>query len=202
MEIKAIIWDMEGVLLLSRGGEMPAVVAEKLGTPYQETREIFYGEFNDIVDLGHYSQDDFWNHVLDTLGKSRSMKKILLDFFYEDQFVDEELADAIRDYKKHYKTGLITNYSEIMREMIETEWQVKGLFDEIIISSEVGLVKPDPRIYQLMLDRLGCLPEQAVFIDDRIRNIEGAKAAGLNAILFENRVQALKELDEILEGNV
>jgi len=202
LDIKAIIWDMEGVLLLSRGGEMPAVIAEKLGTPYQETRDIFYGEFNDIVDLGHYTQDDFWNHVLDTLGKQRSMKKILLDFFYEDQFVDEVLAVAIREYKKHYKTGLITNYSKIMREMIETEWQVKDLFDEIIISSEVGLVKPDPRIYQLMLERLGCQPGEAVFIDDRIRNIVGARNAGLKAVLFENRVQALKELDEILEGNV
>jgi len=193
---------MEGVLLLSRGGEMPAVVAEKLGAPYQETRDIFYGEFNDIVDLGYHTQDDFWNHVLDTLGKPRSMKKVLLDFFYNDQYLDEELVKAIRKYKKRYKTGLITNYSEIMREMIENEWKVNDLFDEIIISSEVGLVKPDPGIYQLMLDKLGCQPEQAVFIDDRIRNVVGARNAGLKAIYFENRNQALRELDEILEGNV
>jgi len=201
LSIQAIIWDMEGVLLLTRGGSMPAVIAEQLGAPYDETKELFFGEFNDRVDLGEFSQDDFWNHILDKLGKPRSMKNLLIDFFYNDQYIDQDLLDTIRSHRNRYRTGMITNFSEGMREMFEGAWSVDGAFDEIIISCEVGIVKPDPRIYHLMLERLGCSPEEAVFIDDRPNNIEGAENIGMNTVLFENREQALEELEDIIAKN-
>jgi HAD superfamily hydrolase (TIGR01509 family) len=56
--------------------------------------------------------------------------------------------------------------------------------DDILISAEVGLAKPDPRIYRLAAERLGVRPDEAVFVDDFAANVEGARAVGMRAIHF------------------
>jgi HAD superfamily hydrolase (TIGR01509 family) len=68
----------------------------------------------------------------------------------------------------------------------------------VIISAEVGLAKPDPRIYQLALERLGVDPPEAVFVDDFLRNVEAARAAGLHAVHFKGPEQARAELEQLL----
>jgi epoxide hydrolase-like predicted phosphatase len=70
------------------------------------------------------------------------------------------------------------------------------MFDETVFSAEVGMAKPDARIYQLILNRLGVEPQEAVFVDDFIENVEGARHLGLHAIHFKNSPQALAALQE------
>jgi putative hydrolase of the HAD superfamily len=67
-------------------------------------------------------------------------------------------------------------------------------FDFIVISAEVGLLKPDPRIYELALRGAGATPAAALLVDDLPANVEGAMAAGMVAILFEDTDQVLREL--------
>lgn len=198
MNIRAIIWDLEGVLLQNHGHNLPALVADRLGAPLDATNEIFFSETNDRVDLGEMSQDDFWYYLLDQLGKPRKMKYILDHIFDEELFIDQDLLETIRRYRKTYKVGLITNFSDDLRERLAGPWSVEGAFDAIVISCEVGMVKPDPRIFQLALKKLGVRPHEAVFIDDRPHNVEGARKVGLHAISFENKQQALNELDTLL----
>jgi len=72
----------------------------------------------------------------------------------------------------------------------------------VTISAEVGLRKPDPRIYQLTLRRLQLEPGETLFIDDKVRNVEGARVLGMEGILFESPAQLQRELLErgLLEG--
>jgi epoxide hydrolase-like predicted phosphatase len=67
-------------------------------------------------------------------------------------------------------------------------------FDETIFSWEVRLRKPDPRIYRLVLDRLGVQPQEAVFVDDFMKNIEGAKEVGMHTVWFKGREDAVRQL--------
>jgi putative hydrolase of the HAD superfamily len=62
---------------------------------------------------------------------------------------------------------------------------IDRLFDAVVISCEVGLSKPDPRIYRHCLARLGLEPPQALFVDDRADNIEGAARIGLRTLQFD-----------------
>jgi HAD superfamily hydrolase (TIGR01509 family) len=71
----------------------------------------------------------------------------------------------------------------------------------MVISAEVRIVKPDPRIYHLALDQLGVAPEAAVFIDDYARNVEAARREKLYAIHFKDPGQARRQLEELLNGN-
>jgi len=197
--IKALIWDMEGVLMLTDDVDLFLTVAKKLNTPYEKVRGIFFGDTNDISDLGEITQDQFNEYILDTLQIPRDKKHILEEVFNE-QYIDENLLEKILEMRGKYKTGLLSNYSNVLRPKIENEWAIGRAFDEIIISCEVGVIKPDPAIFNLMLDRLGVKANESVLIDDRMRNIDGAKKMGFHTIFFISKEQALEELARILHA--
>ncbi len=101
-----------------------------------------------------------------------------------------------------YKVGLLSNAWDDLRQTMHTRWDIDGLFDEMIISAEVKLVKPDPRIFHLALVRLGVQPEEAVFIDDIEDNVIAARKEGLIAIQFQDTRKTLDELNQYLaEGD-
>lgn len=68
-------------------------------------------------------------------------------------------------------------------------------FNPVLISYEIGASKPDPRAYQILLDRLKIAPDQCIFIDDRIENVEAACALGIHGILYQSPAQLKKELE-------
>jgi epoxide hydrolase-like predicted phosphatase len=75
------------------------------------------------------------------------------------------------------------------------------VFDVVIFSAEVRLAKPDPRIYQLMLDKLGVQAAEAIFIDDFQENIDAAQALGIHGVHFENSLQARQTVMQIIWDN-
>jgi 2-haloacid dehalogenase len=71
-------------------------------------------------------------------------------------------------------------------------------FDGFVISGEEGVVKPEPAIFQVLIDRFDVDPANAVFVDDVQHNIDAANALGFNGILFESAEQLRRELDAML----
>jgi putative hydrolase of the HAD superfamily len=201
MAIKALIWDLEGVLLISRDGKVETTIAKNLGVTEEAIGDFFHNDFNDRLDLGEFNMTFFWLRLLDQLGLPHERIDEINDFFYRDLFIDQDMLAKIRAFRSRYKTALLSNYSEVLRPMLETRWRVDGAFDEIIISNEVGLIKPDPRIFDLTLSRLGVDKEEALLIDDREVNIRGARQYGLPCIFFQSKDEALEELDQILKKN-
>lgn len=70
--------------------------------------------------------------------------------------------------------------------------------DDIVYSHEVGLGKPDRAVYELTAVRLGVEPDQIVFLDDVLENVEAARAAGWHAVLHEDTARSIAELDRII----
>lgn len=199
MTIKALIWDMEGVLMLTDENDISLTVAKALNAPYEKIREIYFSDINEKVDLGEITMDQLNEYMLDTLQISRDKKHLIEEVFNEKVYIDEDLLKQIVEMGREYKIGLLSNYSNDLRTRIEKEWAIDSVFDEIIISCEVGVAKPDPAIFNLMLDRLGVKADESVFIDDRIKNIDSAKKMGFHTIFFTSREQALEELALILQ---
>ena len=77
---------------------------------------------------------------------------------------------------------------------------VAELFDVVVDSSELGVRKPDPRIYEATLTALGVAPEAAVFIDDLEINCEAAAALGMRAVWFQHTDQAIADVEAALDG--
>jgi epoxide hydrolase-like predicted phosphatase len=98
------------------------------------------------------------------------------------------------------KLALLTNNAKEFSDAWRASFPVLELFPVVIDSSEVGLRKPDPRIYELTCERVGAEPTAAVFLDDNEENVESARAVGLECILVTtNPLQTIRDLDEVLQ---
>ena len=98
-----------------------------------------------------------------------------------------------------YRLGMLTNNVAEWRDAWRSTIPIAELFDDVVDSSEVGICKPDPGVYHLACERLGVEPPAAVFLDDTERNVEGARAVGMRAILVgADPGEALAELDRLL----
>jgi putative hydrolase of the HAD superfamily len=111
-----------------------------------------------------------------------------------------EMVEALRRIKAKYRTGCITNNltanaigSQSGRTLYVAE--VMALFDHIIESARIGLRKPDPRIYRMMVDALGVEPKNCVYLDDLGVNLKPARAMGMTTIKVVSAPQAIAELE-------
>jgi epoxide hydrolase-like predicted phosphatase len=94
--------------------------------------------------------------------------------------------------------GLLSNaFPEARGNLTKSYPKMFDMFDVTIFSGEVGMAKPDARIYHLVLNQLGVEPQEAVFVDDFIENVESARREGLRAIHFKNSQQAQAQLREL-----
>jgi epoxide hydrolase-like predicted phosphatase len=116
--------------------------------------------------------------------------------------IRSEMVEFCRSLRSRgIATGLLTNNAIEFAAFWRPLLPLDELFDDVVDSSEVGMRKPDERIYQLSLERLGAVAEQTAFIDDAPGNVEGALRAGLQAVLIGPRpedepaaLQALRNL--------
>jgi putative hydrolase of the HAD superfamily len=121
-------------------------------------------------------------------------------FFAGDQ-VDYRLAEEIRELKKKYLTGVISNAMSGARTFLVEEIGLGEFFDSLTYSFEVGVMKPEAGIFESALKSLNVTPEQSVFLDDFQHNVAGALAVGMQAIHFRNPAQAMEELEAVLKSS-
>jgi epoxide hydrolase-like predicted phosphatase len=100
-----------------------------------------------------------------------------------------------------YKTGLLSNAFSTLRSYITQVWQFADAFDDMVISAEVGMVKPEARIFHLALARLKVEPEAAVFVDDFLENVEAARALGMQGVHFQDPALARMAVERILKSS-
>lgn len=197
--IEAVIWDLGGVLARTFDRSGREAWEARLGLePYQLERIVFGGESSHRATLGQGTVDEVWAEVGARFKfDSEQLSQLQADFWSGDA-IDAELVQFIKGLRPAYKTGMITNAWQETRRYIEEVWQIGTLFDEIVVSAEVELAKPDPDIYHLALDRLRVAPQAAVFVDDFSENIQAAQALGMQAVHFQERQQAIQDLQQIL----
>lgn len=141
-------------------------------------------------DLGNIDLEEHHRRVSKASGKPVDG---IRESFDDISWIDQEMVSLIRSLKKDYKTGLLSNSAtEYLGKIIDLH-DLESLFDALIVSAEVGLVKPDPRIFEHALDQLGVSPEEAIFIDDNFRNVEAASRLGIKGIVYDGDMAKLKK---------
>lgn len=121
--------------------------------------------------------------------------------FWAGDYGDAGLYQFIKGLREKYKTGLLSNAWSDARSVMDSRYQLLDVFDVVIFSAEVRLAKPDPRIYQLMLEKLGVQAPDTIFIDDFQKNIDAAQALGIHGVHFENSLQARQAVMQIIWDN-
>jgi len=195
-ELRAVYWDLGGVLLRTEDVSYRERWGKRFGMgPWELERLVFRTNASKLASLGKASVDDIWKEVQQQLDiPDDQLAELQADFFAGDQ-LDQTLVSFIRSLKQNRITiGLISNAWPDTRDWLENHVKIADLFDHMVISSEIGMAKPDPRIYELALNGLQIKPAQAVFVDDFIENIEGAEALGMVGLHFQDPQMVMRIL--------
>lgn len=109
------------------------------------------------------------------------------------------MLSLVRDYKER-GCGIwgLTNWSRELFPLVRDRFPVFKLMDGIVVSGVEKVIKPDPALYRILLDRYGLKAEDCVFIDDKADNVAGAEAVGIHGILFEGELSLREKLDALL----
>lgn len=201
MTIKAVIFDLGGVLLRTADFTPRERLAANLNMDRHELEDfIFGGDSGDAAQRGEISVSKHWENLQYQINYTPQEFKTLLDMFFSQDRLDEDLVGYVRSLHKTYKTALLSNAWDDLRQVIAAKWHFEDAFDVMIISSEVKVAKPDPKIFHLALDRLAVKASETIFVDDFQRNVDAAVSVGMHAIRFQSPKQLRDELELLLDG--
>jgi epoxide hydrolase-like predicted phosphatase len=200
--ITTVLWDFAGVCVSSPWGALSDAGQGNLelliGTYHEDTDHPWHR-----VERGELSIVD-WLTEVGELGRAQGVEIDLtpLQSLLGDLAVHDRVIDRIRALRAEgYRVGLVTNNVREGSAAWRAKIPVDELFEVVVDSCEVGVRKPNPAIFHLALDQLGVTdPSTAVFIDDTPGNVDGARRAGLHALLFEDETSGLAALDALLAG--
>jgi putative hydrolase of the HAD superfamily len=203
--IEAVIWDFGGVLTTSPFEAFARFETER-GLPADIIRrtnannhwENAWAKFERAeVDLETFDR----LFAAESLGLGAEVRgRDVLPLLSGD--LRPDMVEALRQTKARFKTGCITNNlpanaigSLSGRSLYIAE--VMALFDHIIESAKIGLRKPDPRIYRMMVEALGVDPKNCVYLDDLGINLKPAREMGMTTIKVVSAPQAIAELEAV-----
>ncbi len=147
--------------------------------------ESLFDEFPPTYRLPRHDIQGFWNH-----------------HFPQCFSINQDTINIVNAIKRHVKVAIITNGTTQRQKAKIMNTHLNHYFDTIMISEEVGLTKPDKRIFELALNQLNVQPEEALFIgDDLEKDIGGCQNAGMKGVWFNPRMNKneteIKPYDEI-----
>ncbi len=187
--IKAVIFDFAGVV----GVDGYWAWLEEKVPDLDRHRDDFH-EISVKADRAEISTSEFVAFVARRVGLPPEVaaREMISRFV-----INHDLVRLIASLKSQYKTGLLSNFVYEWLENILEANDLYRVFDSVIISSRVKMVKPDRQIYELACSKLGVSPSEAVFIDDRQGNVDAAIQYGLHGLLFKDVPSLEAELNKL-----
>lgn len=186
--VKAVIFDFFGVICSDEYWQF---------VKQDRQADTEFREYTDEVNLGQIPWQAFVQKIANATGKTVDE----VNRMYESERIDPRMTGLVHEVHKRYKTALLTNAHHEFIDSILSENKLDTIFDTVVVSSRLGIVKPDPRIFEYALGQLNIAADEAVYIDDLERHIDGAKAVGMKTVLFTNFEQCKTELDQILSSS-
>ncbi len=203
MAIRAVLFDFGGVLyktpdrgwmkkwqrLLGLGKDeiISSIILSQDDSPYMQA-----------IMEGRIPESEIW----DRMGKRWRLSPLLVRWIKRSTMsrrrLNEEVAEFLAGLRPKYRTGILSNAGSDARAMFTSIFGFDHLVDEMIISAEEGIAKPDERIYKIALEKMGVEPGEALFLDDLSANVAAARRLGMKAVQFLETSQALSEVRALL----
>jgi epoxide hydrolase-like predicted phosphatase len=202
MTIRAIVFDIGDVLEINPD------------TGWQEKWENYLQiDFNQVFEqlertgrngsLGTCTEEEW----IQGLREITAMTQAQTDEFMADLWhwylgtLNHDLTTFFASLRPHYQTALLSNSFVGAREKEQDAYRFHEMTDQIIYSHEVGLEKPDKRIYELTCQRLAVRPDEIIFLDDAEANIVAALTYGIHGIVFKDNEQAIADIQACIRAN-
>ena len=187
--IKALVLDFDGVIR-DMDMERTEQMMRRIGlSPDEFFSRVFTEEhINDLI-TGKISIEEWWSYLRE---KYPEFKEVDSNFIWDEVFaysvINDDVLEIVREVGDKMQTAILTNAAkEWLPTIME---QIEGTsFDHIFTSGYLGVAKPHPEVYKKVLKELDVLPEECLFLDDKLRNVDGAKELGINAHIFQSEEQ-------------
>lgn len=198
MSIRAVFFDLGGVILRTEYQAPRQRLAEEFGMDYDDIDKLVFATPSAArASIGEITEEEHWRNVMKILKRpANEYERIRADFFAGD-VIDHTILNFLRSIKPKVKVGLISNAWSGLRSYIERE-KFDDVFHHMTISAEVGAMKPSARIYEFALEQLQVKAKEAVFVDDVRENIAACEKLGMKGIHFTDPESALKKLKALL----
>lgn len=198
-KIKAVIWDMGGVLLRSTNWSPRKQLAQDHGLTLDGIHDLVFNSESAIkATVGEIDEETHWKNIGNHLDIDEAELLQFQKRFWEGDSLDSELVNFIRGLKSAYTTALLSNAWTGARRVLTHTKPCIDAFHISVFSCEIGLAKPDPAIYAHIIKLCDVDANEAIFVDDVVENIEAANLFGIHGVLFKNSAQAIKDVQTIL----
>jgi len=202
--IRTAVFDLGAVLFTPhplftpQRSDILAHLAQRLGVmPDALQARLWHGPDIEAANVGAITAEEYCRRCGVRLGADELLVRALIEDAFSGERLNDQLVDYIRTLRPCIRVAALTNNWSFGRTLIERRG-ISDLFDTIIISAEEGICKPQPRIYEIMLERLEMIPEQAIFVDDSAENGAAARRLGIYGIQFRCTAQTIAELNALL----
>jgi epoxide hydrolase-like predicted phosphatase len=199
MTIEAVVFDIGGVLEITPDLGVSAAWESKLGLAPGELDKRMSDAWRG-GSIGTISEAQVHQAVTERLGLGQQqLAEFMADIWREYLgTANTELIEYARQLRPRYRTGILSNSFVGAREREQAAYGFEDLVGDIIYSHECGMSKPDPGIYALTCTRLAVEPAELVFLDDSLACVEGARQAGIHAVLYRDNAQAIGDIEALL----
>jgi HAD superfamily hydrolase (TIGR01509 family) len=195
--IKAVVFDIGGVILRTKDRSCREQLEKQYNLPAGGADElVFNSRVSHASTIGLVENAAVWENVKKYLSLSDQQLEEFKKAFWKNDFVDHDLLQFLQTLRPDFKTALLSNAWKNFRCILSNVYHIdEGLtVDYILISSELGLAKPDPAVYQILSDTINCEFKEILFVDDFIENITAAKFLGINTIHYQQGIDLIKEI--------
>jgi len=193
--IKAIISDMGQVVLWFDNSRFYRRLSQVSSFNEEQIRQMVRDHFDliELFDKGQISPQEFYTKIISLTGARLTFEDFqgaYCDVFSPNYPVIEILKRA----RNSYRLVLLSNTDILRFSFIQQRFPEVMIFDSLVLSYHVGLMKPHPRIYQIALEAAQVRPPEAIFIDDLEENVRMAEALGMATILYRPETDLEKAL--------
>lgn len=205
MSIKAVVFDLGGVLERTEDDTWPEVWIRS----WEDRLGLTAGAFLEGLSrhepignaaIGALSEDRMRAIYADVLALDEQQTDELMAEMWDAYCgeLDQELYEFFVSLTGDYKLAIVSNSADGARREEGRRFGFPDLVDELVYSHEVRLAKPDPAIYALATERLGVEPDEVVFLDDRVDNVEAARTFGWHGVVHADTASSIRAIREIL----
>ncbi|MDY6847151.1 MAG: HAD family phosphatase [Chloroflexota bacterium] len=195
--VNAVVLDFGGVIIRTRDHTGRRALEKKYNLPEDSVHSlVFESAVSQSASVGQVDSSKIWDFVADELSLSEDELVLFKEKFWAGDYIDHALIDFLKSCRPAYKTAILSNAWNNLKTMLAENYGISEgeTVDHILVSAELGIAKPDPKIYQILADTLDCNFENILFVDDFIENIEAANSLGIQTIHYTPGLDLINEI--------
>lgn len=148
--------------------------------------------------LGKIPEDTMWMIMTEKWHLNPALLGKIRTKLFSKRQLNKDILNFMAEIQDQYQTAILSNAGDKSRHLMVDTYQLDHYVDEIIISAEEGVIKPDPRIFEIAMDRMNAEPETSLLLDDTLENVIAARAFGMKAVQFLDSKQAILAMRDYL----